>query len=87
VGDGGLCEANLFNDLVDREPATATRAHNLLTGLISNGFGEEDGVRFHIDKLLWGHYIDKHLFVKSLLTSDSNCSITIHIMCVDCKGY
>jgi len=49
VRDGWLGEPDLFHDLVDREPATATRAHDLLAGFIGDGFGEEDRVEFHLD--------------------------------------
>jgi len=47
--DGGLRKADLFNDLVDRQPATTALAHDLLAGVIGNGFGKDDWVEFHVE--------------------------------------
>lgn len=53
VRDGGLGEADLFDDLADGEPAATALAHDFLAGVVGDGFGEEDGVEFHIDIFLF----------------------------------
>jgi len=45
--NGWLGEADLFHDLVDRQPATTTLAHNSLACVICNGFGKENRIEFH----------------------------------------
>jgi len=43
-----------LDDLADREPVAAAQFHDLLPGLISQGFGKEDRVECC--------HIDNHLF-------------------------
>ena len=50
--DGGLSEADFFNDLIDREFATTTRAHDLLARIVGDGFGKQDGIEFHDENSL-----------------------------------
>lgn len=50
--DGGLGNIQLLDDLVDGERTAAADIHDLLTGFIRDGFGKENGVKFHSDKFL-----------------------------------
>lgn len=50
--DGGLRDVRLLNDLVDRERSAAAQTHDLLAGLVGDGFGEQHGIySSHIDNL------------------------------------
>ncbi len=51
--NGGLGHIQFLDDLVDREGFAAADVHDLLAGFVRNGFGEEDGVEFHIDDFLF----------------------------------
>lgn len=47
MGNGGLRETDLLHDLIHRQPAAATLAHDLLAGLVGNRFGKENRTCFH----------------------------------------
>ena len=50
--DGGLRDVRLLDDLVDRERGAATQTHDLLAGLVGDGFGKQYGIySSHIDNL------------------------------------
>ena len=50
--DGGLSDVRLLDDLVDRERGAATQTHDLLAGLVGDGFGEQYSIySSHIDNL------------------------------------
>ena len=54
VRDRRLGDVQLLNDLVDREPLAAAEFHDLLPGLVGQGFGEKNRVeRCHIDNHLF----------------------------------
>lgn len=57
--DGRLGVADLLDDFADGKPFAADEFHDVLTSLVRDGFGEEDGAEFHN-----GYYIDDRLFVK-----------------------
>ena len=54
--DSGLGDIELLNYLGHGTPAAASELHNLLAGIVGNGFGKEYGIkggcRRHIDILL-----------------------------------
>jgi hypothetical protein len=62
VGNGGLGDFHLFDDLINRKPAATALAHDLLAGVVGDGFRKEDGIEFHNDYK--AYYIDVYLFVK-----------------------
>jgi hypothetical protein len=62
MGNGGLGDFHLFDDLINRKPAATALAHNLLAGVVGDGFRKEDRVEFHKD--FQTYYIDVRLFVK-----------------------
>jgi hypothetical protein len=47
MGDGGLRKADLLDDLIDREFTATAFAHDSLAGVVCDGFGKKDGVKFH----------------------------------------
>ncbi len=52
--DRRLGDVQPLDDLVDREPIAAAEFHDLLPGLIGQGFGEKDRVECcHIDNRLF----------------------------------
>jgi len=48
MGHGGLGHIQLRNHLAHRQPPAAQHVHDLLAGVIGNGFGKEHGIEFHI---------------------------------------
>ena len=52
MGDCRLGNIELLHDLIHRERVTAHQFHDLLAGLIRDGFGKKDRVKFHIDNFL-----------------------------------
>jgi len=63
VRDSGLGHVQFFHDLADREPVATDQPHDLLAGLIGDGFGEKERVYFH-RRLSMQDYIEVCLFVK-----------------------
>ena len=65
VRDRGLGKAHLLDNLIDRKPTAAALAHDLLAGLVSNGFCKKDRVHIHRRLSIWD-YIEVCLFVKAV---------------------
>jgi hypothetical protein len=63
MGNRGLGEPHLLDDLIDRERAATALAHDFLAGLIGNGFSKKDWIVFHRRLSIW-YYIEVYLFVK-----------------------
>lgn len=75
--DGGLRETDFLHDLVHRQPATATLAHDLLAGLVGNGFGKQNRAYFHRAMI-----ISKFVYLSSLpwiFIEESGDNCYIHI--------
>ena len=54
VRDCRLGDVQPLDDLVDREPLAADQSHDLLPGIVGQGFGEFDRLRFfHIHRRLF----------------------------------
>lgn len=64
--NGRLGDVELFCQFAHRDLAATARAHDLLAGVVGDGFGKEDGIIFHIDNFRCD-YIDICLFVKRAL--------------------
>jgi len=70
MGDCGLGNIKLGDDIIYTDPFTAAQRHDLLAGLVSQRFGELNSINgnynsFHIDILLYVNIvIEVYLYVK-----------------------